>query len=60
MNGEFPKDGKAPVDGTHSLLLLDASIERSLADVHAKRVTDGAEVFDRLHAKYALMAKVRH
>jgi antitoxin ParD1/3/4 len=51
------RDQAASADQERWLASLDASIERSLADAAAGRVTDGETVFDRLHAKYAAMAE---
>ena len=41
------------------LAKLDAAIERGMADVRAGRVKPAEEVFDRLEAKYTLMAQER-
>lgn len=38
---------------------LDASIERGLADIKAKRSKPAQAVFDRLQAKYRRMAEER-
>ncbi len=50
------KDQEAAVGKARWLASLDASMERALTDAGAGRVRDAAEVFDRLHNKYAAMS----
>jgi antitoxin ParD1/3/4 len=53
------RDQASADEGRRWLAKLDASVKEALADADAGRVTDAAEVFDRLSAKYAAMAKAR-
>jgi antitoxin ParD1/3/4 len=53
------RDQANAAEGERWLAKLDASIEEALADADAGRVRDAADVFDRLSAKYAAMAKAR-
>jgi len=41
------------------LAVIDAAIERGIADVEAGRVHDADAVFDELEARYARMARER-
>jgi len=41
------------------LALLDAALAEGLADLEAGRVKPAADIFGRLEAKYAAMAKAR-
>jgi antitoxin ParD1/3/4 len=53
----MPRTEVPTPDQARWLAALDASIMRALADADAGRVTDAAEVFDRLYAKYSAMAE---
>lgn len=53
------KDQTRMADEEQWLAALDAGVARGMADVEAGRVKPAEEVFDRLTAKYAAMARVR-
>lgn len=53
------RDQASAAEQERWLVKLDASIKEALADAGAERIKDAAEVFDRLDAKYAAMARVR-
>ncbi|EGF91390.1 hypothetical UPF0156 family protein [Asticcacaulis biprosthecium C19] len=57
---EVVRDGLRMVEERERrLAALDAAVERSHADIQAGRTNPAEEVFDRLQAKYADMAKAR-
>lgn len=53
------RDQNRTEEETRWLRELDASIERSLADLRAGRLTEAGEAFDQLETKYKRMAAER-